>query len=103
MIIYYTKSGQSLADLCNEIQLENPEYLREYHNQNCSLSERFTGDIVQGMKIYIPSSTEIIELNKKSEAIIKAFMTFLLKENSLLTLNSGREIIKLPRLPIPMI
>jgi len=76
MIIYYTKSGQSLADLCNEIQLENPEYLRDYHNQNCSLSERFTGDIVQGMKIYIPSSTEILELNKKIRDNNQSFYDF---------------------------
>ncbi|MDR4954241.1 hypothetical protein REB14_18835 [Chryseobacterium sp. ES2] len=76
MIIYYTKSGQSLADLCNEIQLENPEYLREYHNQNCSLSERFTGDIVQGMKIYIPSSTEILEINKKIRDNNQSFYDF---------------------------
>ncbi len=47
MITYYTQSGESLADLCNEMQLENPEYLREYHNQNCLLSERFEGDLAQ--------------------------------------------------------
>ncbi len=47
MILYFTKPGQSLTDLCNEIQLENPEYLKDYHNLRCSLSERFDGDIVQ--------------------------------------------------------
>lgn len=76
MIIYYTKSGQSLADLCNEIQLENPEYLKEYHNQNCSLSERFEGDIAYGMKLYIPSSTEILELNKKIRDHNQSFYDF---------------------------
>ncbi|WP_336963226.1 hypothetical protein [Chryseobacterium contaminans] len=103
MIIYYVKEGQSFADLCNEIQLENPECLKEYHNRNCSLSERFTGDIVQGMKIYIPSSSEILELNKKKETIIKVFMISRLKENFFLTLNSGKVLTKLPRLPIQMI
>ena len=76
MIIYYTQLGQSLSDLCNEIQLENPEYLRDYHNQNCSLSERFEGDIVQGMKIYIPSSSEILELNKKIRGNNQSFYDF---------------------------
>lgn len=76
MIIYYTQSGQSLSDLCNEIQLENPEYLKEYHNQNCSFSDRFDGDIVQGMKIYIPSSTEILELNKKIRDNNQSFYDF---------------------------
>lgn len=76
MIIYYTQSGQSLSDLCNEIQLENPEYLRDYHNQNCSFSERFEGDIVQGMKIYIPSSSEIREINKKIRDNSQSFYDF---------------------------
>lgn len=76
MIIYYTKSGQSLADLCNEMQLENPEYLRGYHNQKCPLSERFDGDIVQGMKLYIPSSPEILELNKKIRDNNQSFYDF---------------------------
>lgn len=65
MMIYYTKSGQSLADLCNELQIENPEYLKEYHNQNCSLTERWEGDIVPGMKLYIPLAQEIREINKR--------------------------------------
>ena len=76
MIIYYTQSGQSLADLCNEIQLENPKYLRDYHNRNCSLSERFDGDIVQGMKLYIPSSPEILGLNKKIRDNNQSFYDF---------------------------
>lgn len=76
MILYFTKPGQSLTDLCNEIQFENPEYLKDYHNQRCSLSERFNGDIVQGMKLYIPSSTEILKLNKKIRDNNQSFYDF---------------------------
>lgn len=76
MIIYYSQSGQSLADLCHEIQLENPGYLRDYHNQHCSLSEHFEGDIVQGMKIYIPSSQEIREINKRIRDNNQSFYDF---------------------------
>ncbi|UHO37079.1 hypothetical protein H5J24_15090 [Chryseobacterium capnotolerans] len=76
MIIYYVKEGQSLVDLCHEIQLENPEYLKEYNNQHCSFSERFDGDIVQGMKLYIPSSSEILELNKKIRDHNQSFYDF---------------------------
>lgn len=100
MIIYYAKEGQSLVDLCHEIQLENPEYLRDYHHQNCSLSERFEDDLTPGMKLYIPSSPKFLSSTKKSETKIKAFMISQLKENSLLTLNFGRESFKLLRLPI---
>ncbi len=58
------------------LQLENPEYLREYHNQNCSLSERLEDDIVQGMKLYIPSLQEICEINKKIRAENRSFYDF---------------------------
>ncbi|MBP2615841.1 hypothetical protein [Chryseobacterium jejuense] len=76
MIIYYVKEGQSLVDLCHEVQLENPEYLRDYHNQNCPLSECFEGDIVQGMKLYIPLSQEIREINKKIRDDSQSFYDF---------------------------
>ncbi|SDI83863.1 hypothetical protein [Chryseobacterium jejuense] len=76
MIIYYTKEGQSLVDLCHEVQLENPEYLRDYHHQNCSLSERFKDDLTPGMKLYIPSSREILEINKKIRDNNQSFYDF---------------------------
>ncbi|MEJ5103922.1 hypothetical protein [Chryseobacterium sp. MYb328] len=76
MIIYYVKSGQSLIDVSNTLLLENLEYLREYHNQHCSLSERFEGDIVPGMKLYIPSLQEIREINGKIRAENKSFYDF---------------------------
>jgi hypothetical protein len=40
-MIYYVKPGQSLADLCDQLHIENVKYLKDYHNQNCSLSDRF--------------------------------------------------------------
>ncbi|MDM1553121.1 MULTISPECIES: hypothetical protein [Chryseobacterium] len=76
MIIYYVKEGQSLVDLCHEIWLENTEYLRDYHHQNCSLSERFDDDLTPGMKLYIPSSPEILELNKKIRDHNQSFYDF---------------------------
>ncbi|MEJ5106566.1 hypothetical protein [Chryseobacterium sp. MYb328] len=76
MINYYVKEGQSLVDLCHEIQLENPEYLKEYHNQNCSLTERLKDDIVQGIKLYIPSSSEIHEINKRIRDDNQSFYDF---------------------------
>ncbi|BAP30511.1 uncharacterized protein CHSO_1474 [Chryseobacterium sp. StRB126] len=76
MIIYYVKEGQSLVDLCHEVQVENPEYLRDYHHQNCSLSERFEDEIVPGMKLYIPSSKETREINKKIREENKSLYDF---------------------------
>ncbi|WP_185290888.1 hypothetical protein [Chryseobacterium lactis] len=75
-MIYYVKSGQSLADLCDQLHIENVKYLKDYHNQNCSLSDRFEGDIIPGMKMYIPSSQEIHEINKKIREENKSFYDF---------------------------
>ena len=34
-MIYNVKPGQNLAEICDEIHLENPDYLRDFHNKNC--------------------------------------------------------------------
>ncbi|RXM53714.1 hypothetical protein BOQ64_05090 [Chryseobacterium sp. CH25] len=102
MIIYYVKKGQSFVDLCNEVQLENPDYLRDYHNQKCSLSERLEDDLTPGMKLYIPSSKEILEINKIIRDNHQSFYDFRRKGGFLSISNSGKVIIKLLRLPIQM-
>lgn len=76
MIIYYVKEGQSLVILCHELRLENPEYLRAYHHQNCTLPECFEDDIIPGMKLYIPSPKEISEINKKIKEEKKSLCDF---------------------------
>lgn len=63
MMIYYTREGQSLIDLCDELQIENPEYLRKYHQKNYFLPEQPDSILVSGMKVYIPSSPEIRKIN----------------------------------------
>ncbi|UZT98785.1 hypothetical protein ODZ84_04215 [Chryseobacterium fluminis] len=63
MMIYYTKEEQSLIDLCDELQIENPEYLRKYHQKNDFLPEQPDSILVSGMKLYIPSSPEIRKIN----------------------------------------
>lgn len=42
-MIYNVKPGQNLAEICDEIHLENPDYLRDFHNKNCPLTEYIEG------------------------------------------------------------
>ncbi len=61
----YVLAGQTLAGLSDELRIENPDYLREYHNENCSLVEHFDEDIEEGMRIHVPNATEIVKINQK--------------------------------------
>lgn len=56
MMIYNTKFGQTLAQICDEIHLENPDYLRDFHNKNCPLTESFEGDAFKGTRVFIPTT-----------------------------------------------
>ncbi|MDR2238603.1 MAG: hypothetical protein LBE92_20935 [Chryseobacterium sp.] len=76
MIYYFIKNSQSLSDVCHELHIENVEYLKEYHNQHCAVSERIQDDIHQGLKLYIPSSEEIREINRKIRADNRSFYDF---------------------------
>lgn len=65
--LYFVKQGETLDRISWNLGLENPRYLREYHNERCSyldiVPENGTLRFLQ--KLYIPSSTEISSINKK--------------------------------------
>lgn len=65
MMIYNVRQGQTLAEICEEIHLENPGYLMDFHNQNCPASERFQDNKIRGKRVFIPNPKQITELNQK--------------------------------------
>ncbi|MDV3561489.1 hypothetical protein CMU69_18385 [Elizabethkingia anophelis] len=75
-MIYSVKPGQTLADICDEIHLENPDYLRDFHNKNCPLTEYIEGDIVNTTRLSIPSTQQIKEINKKIRDNHESFYDF---------------------------
>ncbi|MDR2230156.1 MAG: hypothetical protein LBE39_11875 [Flavobacteriaceae bacterium] len=76
MMIYNVRPGQTFAEICEEIHLENPDYLRDFHNTNCSLTEHFEGNIINGTRIFIPTAQQIAELNQKIRDNNESFYDF---------------------------
>lgn len=75
-MIYNTKFGQTLAQICDEIHLENPDYLRDFHNKNCPLPECFESDAFKGARVFIPNKQGIEDLNRKIRANNESFYDF---------------------------
>ncbi|MDV3492907.1 hypothetical protein BAS06_06725 [Elizabethkingia miricola] len=76
MMIYNVKPGQNLAEVCDEIHLENPDYLRDFHNKSCPLTEYIEGDIINTARLSIPTAQQIKEINKKIRENHESFYEF---------------------------
>lgn len=65
MIIYFIKSGETLDTIAQKINIENPKYLREYHNARCNILDRIpeNGSVRFSQRFCIPSAKEIEEIN----------------------------------------
>lgn len=65
--VYFVKSGETLESISWDLHLENPNYLREYHNARCSpldiVPENGTLRLLQ--KLHIPVSDEILRINRQ--------------------------------------
>ncbi|CAA7195195.1 hypothetical protein [Chryseobacterium potabilaquae] len=64
MIIYNVELGRRFSEISDELHLENPRYLRDFHNENCPLMERYEGDMIEGPRVFIPTKEQIIEINQ---------------------------------------
>lgn len=62
-MIYNVKPGQNLAEICDEIHLENPDYLRDFHNKNCP-SQNILRGYYQYDQNFNPTAQQIKEINK---------------------------------------
>lgn len=65
--IYFVKQGETLESISWELTLENPKYLREYHNSRCSYLDLIPedGTLRFLQKLHIPNSHEILKLNEQ--------------------------------------
>lgn len=75
-MIYNAKPGQTLAEICDGIRLENPNYLRDFHNKNCSLLDYIEGDISNTTKFLIPSAKQVEQMNQKIRENNESFYDF---------------------------
>lgn len=65
--IYYVKQGETLESISWDLTLENPKYLREYHNSRCSYLDLIPEDGALRFlqKLHLPNSDEIVKLNEQ--------------------------------------
>ncbi|MEY8761665.1 hypothetical protein [Chryseobacterium tongliaoense] len=71
MIVHFILHGETLESIAEEIKLENPQYLKEYHNQRCAREDYIYDELVPKRKLLIPNISEIFEYNQKNDAPFK--------------------------------
>ncbi|MDV7697793.1 hypothetical protein N6B72_12755 [Chryseobacterium soli] len=71
MIIHFIISGETLESIAEEIHLENPQYLKEYHNRYCAKEDYIYDQLIPRKKLLIPEMDKIQEYNSRNDAPFK--------------------------------
>lgn len=71
MIIHFILSGETLESISEEINLENPKYLKEFHNSHCAGEDMIYDNLVPRKKLFMPDITKIREYNSLNDAPFK--------------------------------
>lgn len=70
-MIHFILPGETLQSISADIQLENPEYLKEYHNERCGREDIIKNELLPGKKLLIPDLVKIKEYNSRNDAPFK--------------------------------
>lgn len=67
MITYMTLPGDTLEKIAADLKVENPNYLKDFHNKHCAVYDRLAEPVKlnPGMLLLIPFGDEIIKLNRE--------------------------------------
>lgn len=71
MIVHFILHGETLESISEEIKLENPKYLKEYHNKRCAREDYIQDELIPRKKLLIPELKDINEYNSKNDAPFK--------------------------------
>lgn len=71
MIVHFILHGETLESISEEIKLENPKYLKEYHNQRCAREDYINDELIPRKKLLIPELKDIQGYNAKNDAPFK--------------------------------
>ncbi|WP_312077188.1 hypothetical protein [Chryseobacterium sp.] len=71
MTIHFILPGETLQSISKQINLENPLYLKEFHNTYCSVFDTIDQDLVPGKKLFIPDLAKVHFYNAKNDAPFK--------------------------------
>lgn len=71
MIVHFILSGETLESISEEIHLENPKYLKEFHNTHCAREDFIQDTLIPGKKLLIPGFNKVREYNSLNDAPFK--------------------------------
>ena len=72
MMIHFILPGDTLENIAEKIGLENPVYLKEFHNQHCLKEDFIVDDLIPGKKLVLPDLAKIKAYNDKNDAPFKS-------------------------------
>lgn len=72
MMVHFILPGDTLQKIAEEIQLENPVYLKEFHNNHCGKEDFITENLIPGKKLLLPNLARIKTYNSKNDAPFKS-------------------------------
>ncbi len=72
MILHFIRHGDTLQSIADQINLENPLYIKEFHNQKCAGEDYIFEDLVVGKKLFLPDNQTIHKYNSKNDAPFKS-------------------------------
>ncbi|MDQ1097227.1 MULTISPECIES: hypothetical protein [Chryseobacterium] len=72
MIVHFILHGETLESIAEDIKLENPLYLKEYHNHRCAREDVIVDRLIPGKRLLIPASSDIARYNLRNDAPFKS-------------------------------
>jgi len=72
MILHFIRQGDTLQSIADQINLENPLYIKEFHNQKCGLEDYIFENLVVGKKLFLPDNLTIQNYNSRNDASFKS-------------------------------
>lgn len=71
MMLHFIRHGDTLQNIADQINLENPVYIKEFHNQKCSGEDYISEDLVVGKKLFLPDRITVQNYNSRNDAPFK--------------------------------
>lgn len=72
MTLHFIRHGDTLQSVADQINLENPVYIKEFHNENCAKEDYIITGLVVGKKLFLPDNVTVEKYNSRNDAEFKS-------------------------------
>lgn len=72
IILHFIRHGDTLQSIAEQINLENPLYIKEFHNSNCAGQDYIVDHLVAGKKLFLPDHFTVQQYNSRNDAVFKS-------------------------------